>query len=266
MPYEMLPVLAEYCRKVGVEFLSTPFSPADFVAIDPLVPLHKIASYEISHVHLIRAAARSGKPLILSTGASTEADIAWAVDTFHAEGGTNLCLMQCTAKYPAPMNSVNLRAIPWLRHRFRVSAGLSDHTREPFAAPVAAVAMGACVIEKHFTLHNRLPGADHGFALTPNELAAMVREVRLAEAALGSGAKDVQAVEEELAAYARRGLQATQDIAAGETLTEGGNFAILRPGKQKLGTHPCNLAKIAGHRASRRIGMGEGISPDDVAD
>jgi len=266
MPYEMLEDLADYCRKGGIDFMSTPFSPADFAAIDPFVAVHKIASYEISHIHLLRLAARSGKPLVLSTGASNEDDIAWAVETFHAEGGRDLCLLQCTAKYPAPISSLNLRAIPWLRQRFTVTAGLSDHSRDPTVGPVNAVALGARVIEKHYTLNNRLPGPDHSFALTPSELSLMVREIRKAEDALGDGIKQVLNMEKELAAYARRGIQATKAIKADDTLTEGENFAILRPGQQKLGLHPRYLDQIEGHKALRAIEPGEGLTLDDIAD
>ncbi len=266
MPYSMLPELRDYCGTMGIDFLSTPFSPADFAAIDPYVSVHKIASYEISHVHLIRLAARSAKPLVLSTGASTEDDIAWAVETFQAEGGRELCLLQCTAKYPAAMSSLNLRTIPWLRQRFGVASGLSDHSREPTVGPVAAVALGARVIEKHYTLDNRLPGPDHVFALTPEDLIRMVRGIRLAEQALGDSHKEILPAERELAAYARRGLQATTPIADREVLREGGNFAILRPGLQKLGAHPRYLDRVQGRKAARSIAPGEGISLDDVTD
>ena len=266
MPYEMVPELAAYCRRGGIAFMSSPFSPDDFAAIDPHVGAHKIASYEISHLRLIECAARSGKPLVLSTGASVEDDIAWAVDTFRANGGKDICLLQCTAKYPAPVSSLNLLTIPWLQRRFGVAAGLSDHSRAPTLAPVMAVALGARVIEKHYTLDNRLPGPDHSFALLPDELKRLVSEVRMAEQALGDGVKRVQAAEEELAAYARRGLQATRAIAPGETLRENENFAILRPGQQTLGAHPRHLARFAGRKARRAIKAGEGLRLDDAAD
>ena len=142
MPYEMISELAAYCGKSGIQFMSTPFSAADFAAVDPFVTVHKIASYEISHLRLIELAARSGKPLIMSTGASVEDDIDWAIQTFRANGGTELALLQCTASYPAPMDSLNLRVIPWLAQRFGVFSGLSDHSRDPTIGPVAAVALG----------------------------------------------------------------------------------------------------------------------------
>ena len=265
MPYEMLGELAGYCRERKVDFMSTGFSPADFKAIDPFVRVHKIASYEISHLNLLTLAARSGKPLILSTGASTEDDIAWAVDTFRAAGGRDLCLMQCTAKYPAPMGSLNLRTIEWLKRRFGAAAGLSDHSAEPTVAAVAAVALGARVIEKHYTLDKRLPGPDHAFAVTPSELTSLVREVRLAEQALGDGIKRVLPEEEELAKFAQRRLQATRDIRPGEVLQEGQNFDILRPGKQPRGEHPRNIEKFEGRKAARAIAAGQGLKLADVA-
>ncbi len=265
MPYEMLPELAEYCKCKGIDFMSTPFSPADFAAIDPFVSIHKIASYEISHIHLIRLAARSGKPLVLSTGASNEEDIAWAVDAFHDEGGKELCLLQCTAKYPAPPSSLNIKTIPWLQQRYGVAAGLSDHSRSPVVAPIMAVALGASVIEKHYTLDNRLPGPDHSFALTPSELACLVQDVRIAEEALGDGMKQVLPAEKELAAYARRGLQATCVIQAGEVLKEGRNYDVLRPGQQQLGAHPKFISNIEGRKAARSIALGDGITLDDIS-
>jgi N-acetylneuraminate synthase len=266
MPYEMLAELAEYCGRQGILFMSTPFSPEDFAAIDPFVSVHKIASYEISHPHLLRLAGASGKPTVLSTGASGEDDIAWAVDRYNEAGGTQLCLLQCTAKYPAPIESMNLKVIPWMKSRFGVTVGLSDHSRDPVLAPLAAVAMGARVVEKHYTLDNRLPGPDHSFAITPSELISMVSGIRAVEQMLGDGVKQVMAAEEELAAYARRGVQATRAIAAGDIFEEGKNIAVLRPGQQTLGIHPRHLAAIEGRPAQRTIGVGEGLRIGDWAE
>jgi N-acetylneuraminate synthase len=263
MPYEMVAELAAYCRSRGIAFMSTPFSVDDFAAVDPHVEVHKVASYEISHPHLLRAAGGSGKPLLLSTGASTEADIAWAVATYRAAGGRDLCLLQCTAKYPAPLGAMNLRTIPWLKARFGVAAGLSDHSRDPLYAPLAAVALGASVVEKHYTIDNRLPGPDHGFAITPDELKKMVSGIRAVEQALGDGVKRVLTAEEELATYARRGVQATRAIVRGEILREGENIAVLRPGVQALGVHPRHLRDVEGKPATRDIGIGEGVHPGD---
>jgi sialic acid synthase SpsE/RimJ/RimL family protein N-acetyltransferase len=264
MPYEMIADLAGYCRDKRIEFLSTGFSAEDIAAIDPFVSIHKIASYEISHPHLLALAARTAKPIILSTGASEEADIAWAVETFREAGGRDLCLLQCTADYPAPVSGLNLRTIPWLRRRFGVATGLSDHSREPALGPVVAVALGARVIEKHFTLNNRLPGPDHSFALLPHELKEMVRQVRSAEASLGDGVKRILPEERELSSFARRGLQATREIAAGEILREGVNYAVLRPGKQNRGVHPRFRERLEGRPSIRRIPLGDGLRLDDA--
>lgn len=263
MPYEMIADLAAYCKELGVEFMSTPFSEDDFRAVDPYVRVHKIASYEISHPHLIELAARSGKPLILSTGAATESEIAWAVDLFYANGGKELVLLQCTAKYPAESASMNLLTIPWLKQRFHVEVGLSDHSRDPLVAPIAATALGARVIEKHFTINNNLPGPDHFFAVTPHELEAMVRAIRDAEAMRGDGVKMVEECEEELRTFARRGIQALQQIKKGDVFREGKNIGILRPGQQRQGIHPRHLDDIEGKTATRDIAAGSGILKGD---
>lgn len=265
MPYGMIGRLAAACRKRRIEFMSSFFSPRDFEAVDPHVKVHKIASYEISHPQLLALAARAKKPLILSTGASTLRDIAWAVRYFRSMGGGALCLMQCTAKYPAPFHALNLKVIPALARSFGVTTGFSDHSRDPWIAPVAAVALGARVIEKHFTLDNRLAGPDHAFAVTPTQLKQMVSAVRRCEEALGDGHKRVLSEERELRAYAQRALQAMRRIARGERLCLDENIAVLRPGKQPKGLHPMHLARVAGRRASRAINAGRGIRHEDVA-
>jgi N-acetylneuraminate synthase len=263
MPYPLIPKLAEHATRRGLDFMSTAFSLPDFEAVDPHVSVHKIASYEISHVRLIERAARSGKPTIMSTGAATLDDVAWAVAHFQAHGGGPLCLLQCTAKYPAPPEAMNLRAIETLRARFSLPVGLSDHSLHPTHAPIAAAALGACVVEKHFTLDRRLPGPDHAFAVTPDELADMVRGLRAVEQLRGTGEKVVLEAERELAAYARRGVQVTRPVAVGEMLVEGENLEILRPGNQPLGVHPRRLAEIEGRRATRALRIGEGLRDGD---
>lgn len=263
MPYEMIHELADYCRKCGIAFMSTPFSKKDFQVVDPYVERHKIASYEISHVHLIELAASSGKPTFISTGASTEEEVLWAVKTFYEKGGRELTLMQCTAKYPADDDEMNLRAIPWMKSRFQVPVGLSDHSRDPLLAPLAAVALGATVIEKHITLSNHLPGPDHAFAILPGELHQMIQAIRKVTKMKGSGVKTVLPCEKELREFARRGLQALQPIREGDCFKEGGNVAILRPGKRGLGVHPKYLSQLEGRQAKRFIEAGSGIKFGD---
>lgn len=263
MPYTMIATLAEHCQSQGVEFMSTPFSPEDFDAIDPYVKRHKIASYEIGYLHLIEKAAKSGKPTIISTGAATEDEISWVVDLYRKMGGRDLTLLQCTACYPAEAPTLHLKSIPWLKQRYRSNVGLSDHSRHPICAPVAAVALGAKAIEKHFTLNNLLPGPDHAFAVTPNELKEMVHAVRRAEQMLGSEVKIVDPSEEELRNFARRGIQAIRPIKKGEVFEEGVNIDILRPGNQTLGVYPRYICEICGRIAKRNISEGAGIQRGD---
>jgi N-acetylneuraminate synthase len=264
MPYDLIAEIAEYCQTVAIEFMSTPFSVADADAVDPHVRRHKVASYELNHVRLLERLAASAKPLIVSTGAATIDDIAFCLTTLRDAGAADVTLLQCTSSYPAPPESLNLKVIPQLVQEFGVPAGLSDHSRDPIVAPVAAVALGAVVIEKHFTVDNRLPGPDHAFALVPRELSAMVRAVRLAERASGDGVKVVDEHETELRRFAVRAIQATRTIEEGEPLLEGDNLDVLRPGKRSPGMHPRYLKALAGRRAARRIPMGEGIQLDDV--
>lgn len=265
MPYEMVPELHAYCSKAGIYFLSTPFSKQDFAAVDPFVTMHKIASYEINHVRLLELAAASKKPILLSTGASVEEDIAWAVDFLKAHESGPVTLMQCTLRYPTPVESANLKVIPWLHQRFGLPVGLSDHTRDPIVAPVTAVALGATVIEKHYTLDNRLPGPDHFFAITAEELKQMVRAIRETEQLLGNGNKEIELAEEEMYRFGRRGVQALLDINVGDILREGVNVDILRPGKQSRGAHPKFLSQIEGKQALRPIKAGSGLQPGDWA-
>jgi N-acetylneuraminate synthase len=264
MPYDMIGEMAAYSAEQGIEYMSTPFSVADAAAVDPHVRRHKVASYEINHVRLLEALAGTGKPLIVSTGAASDEDIVFAMATLQGAGAKDITLLQCTASYPAPIESLNLRVIPWLTERFGVPAGLSDHSRDPIVGPTAAVALGARVIEKHFTMDNRLPGPDHAFAIEPEELMAMVRSIRAAEQALGSPGKDIQPDEAELRRFAVRSIQAVTDIAEGQSLVEGENVDVLRPGRRSAGMHPKYLDSLIGRRAVRAIAAGDGVCEDDV--
>ena len=259
MPEEMIIQMAEHCKKCGIEFMSSVFSPRDFALIDPLVSRHKIASYEINYQELITLVAHSKKPLILSTGASAVSDIDYAVSLFQNEGGGELTLLQCTAKYPAEPDSMNLNVIPWLKARYQVKSGLSDHSLDAFQAPLAAVALGATCIEKHFTLSRTLSGPDHGFALEPQELKAMVSSIRAVEAMKGSSYKNILESEKELYLFCRRGIQALHDIQPGEILKINRNIAVLRPGKRSVGVHPKHILEVNGKKALDFIKKGEGI-------
>lgn len=263
MPYDMIPELADYCKMQKIEFMSTPFSVNDAKAIDPFVLRHKIASFEINHLRLIEFIARTKKPLILSTGASTLEEIEWAINHFNKNGGKEITLLHTISKYPAPLSSLNLQIIHELQEKFNVTVGFSDHSRDPVIGPVTAVAMGGKIIEKHFTLHNKLPGPDHGFALTPNELKIMVKSIRDCELTLNSNKKNILPEELELREFAHRGIQAIKDIKKNDIFKEGENIDILRPGKQKQGIHPKNLEELEGKNSKRDISKGDGISQED---
>ena len=263
MPYEMIPKLAKYSKKKNIEFMSTPFSVEDAKAIDPYTNYHKIASYEISHLRLIEYIASTGKPTFLSTGASNKEEIKWALETFFSNGGGKITLLQTTAKYPAPISSLNLKAMIDLKNEFDVDVGLSDHSTDPIIGPVIATALGASVIEKHFTLDKKLPGPDHSFALNPNQLKEMIRSIRDAEKGLGSGEKVVLDEESELRDYAQRTIQCIKPISKGDIFVEGENVNVLRSGKQRKGLHPKFLEKIQGRKSTRNIPIGDGVMEED---
>lgn len=262
MPYEWLPTLQARCRQRGVIFLASAFDEESADRLDAFVDAFKIASYEMTHVPLLRHIAAKAKPVIMSTGAANLSEVGESVDAFREAEGASLVLMQCTAAYPAPMEALDLRSIVTMARAFDVPVGLSDHSRDAVLAPIAAVALGASIIEKHFTLSNDLPGPDHRFAVEPHELEALVKAVRLTEAALGTGAKVVHPAEEELRAFARRSIFAVRDIAAGETFTHQ-NIAVLRCGKNPRGLEPSQFDAVLSRKAIRPIASGTPIHHAD---
>jgi len=230
LPREWQAELAAHAAARGIAFFSSPF---DYRAVDELdalgVPAFKIASFEIVDLPLIRYAAAKRRPMIISTGLATYEDVQDALEACWAAGNRDVVLLQCASLYPAPPARMNLRAIATLRQAFGVPVGLSDHTLGIHVAS-AAVGLGACVVEKHFTLSRSLPGPDHPFAVEPAELAEMVRQIREVEAALGDGRKLGPAPdEEEMHQKARRSLIAARRIPKG-TRIERDMIAIKRPG------------------------------------
>ena len=218
----------------------------------------------MTHYPLLEHVAGKGKAVIVSTGTATMAEVADMVETARRVGVRDLALMQCTAAYPAPLDSLNLRTIPAMRDRFGVPVGLSDHSRDPVLGPVAACALGASLLEKHFTLSNRLPGPDHAFALEPAELAQMVRAVRDVETTLGSGEKEVQPIEAELRAFARRSVFTVQPVKAGEPFTVG-NVAVLRCGTLTPGLEPREFTRVLTRRAARDLDAEQPVTADECA-
>lgn len=260
MPYEMIPELAKMCKNNNIHFMSTPFSIEDAKQIDPFVEIHKIASYEINHVRLIEFLANTKKPILISTGASTIKEIDFAVNLCKKMKNENIILLQCTSKYPAPLSSINLSVIKTLRKKYNIPVGLSDHSIEPTIAPVLSLGFGSSVIEKHFTLNKNLPGPDHSFALEPDELQKMVKSIRNAESAIGKEKKGVLEIEKELQKFAKRSLQAINEIKKGDILKEGKNFDVLRPGNNTRGLEARFLTKCNGKKAIKDIKIGEGIT------
>ena len=252
MPYEWLPELRDHSHARGLAFLSTPFHEEAVELLDEYVDAFKLASYELTHDPLLRDVARRGKPVLLSTGACDLDDIRHAVEVLQSGGCEDLVLLQCTAAYPAPPDTANVRALVTLRDELGLPTGLSDHTRDPTAAPMAATALGAVAIEKHFTLSNEHDGPDHAFAVEPDELGRLIQGVRRIEAVLGTGTKQVQAVEEELHAFARRSIFTTTDIAAGEEFSRD-NVDVLRAGKLGAGLAPGELGRVLSSVAARDL-------------
>lgn len=263
MPYEWLPKLARHCARRALTFLATPFDEEAADRIDPYVQAFKIASYEMTHVPLVQHVARKGKPVMVSTGTARLDEVAETVAAFRTTGNPNLILLQCTAAYPAPLEALNLRAMDALRDCFDVPTGFSDHSRDPLIAPLAAVARGAAVVEKHFTLSNALPGPDHKFAVEPAELRLMVERIRQTERVLGTGEKTVEPVEEELRAFARRSVFAIRRIAAGELFTAE-NIAVLRCGQCRPGLAPVEFPSLLGRRAAREVAADSSVQPEDI--
>ncbi|RLE08392.1 pseudaminic acid synthase, partial [Candidatus Aerophobetes bacterium] len=219
MPWEWQPKLKKIADEIGIDLFSTAYDPTAVDFLEEMgVPVHKVASFEIVDIPLIERMARTGKPLIISTGMATLSEIEEAVQTAQRAGATQIALLKCTSAYPAPPEEMNLRTIPHLAEAFGVPVGLSDHTLG-IAVPVAAVALGACIVEKHFTLSRDVPGPDSAFSLEPHEFKAMVEAIRTAEKALGEVRYEVEEQEAKSRVF-RRSLFVVKDMKAGEVFTE----------------------------------------------
>jgi pseudaminic acid synthase len=260
MPWEWQPKLKQAAEDLGMECFSSAF---DASAVDFLetmnVPAHKVASCELVDVPLIQKMAATGKPLIMSTGMATIEEIEEAVTTARRAGAAQIALLKCTSAYPAPAEEMNLRTIPELERRFEVPVGLSDHTMG-VAVPVAAVSMGACIIEKHLTLSRAAGGPDSGFSLEPGEFKAMVNAVRTAEKALGTVYFGVSERERSSRVF-RRSLFVVRDLKKGEKFTAE-NVRSIRPGH---GLHTRHLAEVLGRVATDDIARGTPLRWDLVS-
>lgn len=260
-PWEWQPKLKKIANEIGLDLFSTPF---DDTAVDFLerldMPAYKVASFENCDLPLLRRIARTSKPIIMSTGMATLEEIIEAVSTIREAGGRQLALLKCTSAYPALPEEMNLRTIPDLAAAFDVPVGLSDHTLGT-AVSVAAVALGASIVEKHFTLSRRIPGPDSAFSLEPHEFKEMVEAIRTTEKALGRVHFGVSPQEAKSRVF-RRSLFVVQDVQAGEIFTST-NIRSIRPG---YGLHTRHLEEILGCTAARNIQRGTPLAWDMVGE
>ena len=258
-PWEWHPELGRVARELGLQLFSTPFDETAVEYLEEMnVSVYKVASFELVDIPLIRCIARTGKPIIMSTGMASRAEIEDALEAARGEGAREIALLKCTSAYPAPAESMNLRTIPDLAASWDVVVGLSDHSFG-IEVPVAAVALGAAIVEKHFTLSRSVPGPDSAFSLEPDEFKAMVTAVRKVEQALGSIHYGVADHEKPIVVF-RRSLFVVEDVEAGEELTRE-NVRVIRPGH---GLAPKYLGDVLGRKASRGLSRGSPLSWSDL--
>ena len=245
LSYDSFVRLKEYCDKIGICFLSTPF---DFDSIDFLnslnMPFWKIPSGEVTNYPYLVALAKTGKPVVMSTGMCEMSEISDAIKVLKDNGTKDIKLLHCNTEYPTPFEDVNLAAMKTIRDAFNVEVGYSDHTKG-IEVPIAAVALGATIIEKHFTLDRNMEGPDHKASLEPDELKQMVNSIRNIEKAIGTGQKEPSASEKKNIAIARKSIVAKKVIKAGEILSPD-NITVKRPG---TGISPMRWNEIIGTKA-----------------
>jgi N-acetylneuraminate synthase len=254
-PWEWQPKLKKIADDLGMQLFSSAFDDSAVDFLEQLnVPAHKVASFELVDIGLIQKMARTGKPLIMSTGMASEDEISEAVEAARVAGATQIALLKCTSAYPAPPEEANLLTIPELARRFGCPVGLSDHTMG-IAVPVVAVALGACIIEKHLCLRRADGGPDGAFSLEPQEFKAMVEAVRIAEKALGA-VQFASGPREASSRKFRRSLFVVEDIKKGELFTKQ-NVRSIRPSD---GLHPRHLNEVLGKRAASDVERGTPLS------
>jgi pseudaminic acid synthase len=258
-PWEWQPKLKQVAEDLGLDLFSSPF---DSTAVDFLesmnVPAYKVASFELVDIPLIRKIARTGKPVIMSVGMASMEEIEEAIDEAKQEGCQQIALLKCTSAYPASPVEMNLKTIPYLAERFKVPVGLSDHSMTT-AVPVSAVALGACIVEKHFILSRAVAGPDRGFSLEPDEFEEMARAIRVTEQALGTVCFDLSERETSSRVF-RRSLFVVSNVKKGEVFTTE-NVRSIRP---SYGLHTRYLEQILSKQASCDIEAGTPLTWDMV--
>lgn len=256
LPREWHWAIAEYCRGIGIHFLSSPYDKEAVDLLDEIgVPAFKIGSGEITFLSQVEYIAGKGKPVILGTGASSMGEVEEAVNTIRATGNQDIILLQCVTNYPSPIEYANIKTMVTLREAFQVLVGYSDHSPGS-VVPIGAVALGASVIEKHLTFDKKRKGPDHPYAMDVPEMAAMIRDVRLLETALGSPIKQLTPAEAETVIIQRRGLFARIDIPAGATIT----LEMIAPLRPATGIAPKYIDLVVGRKAKVDIADGEPIT------
>jgi len=259
-PWEWQPKLKQVADKLGLHLFSTPF---DHTAVDFLedmnVPAYKVASFEFVDLPLLRKIAKTGKPIIMSTGMASLAEIDEAVHTVRNAGAKQIALLKCTSAYPALAEEANLNTIPHLAQTFGVVAGISDHTLGN-AVAVASVALGACIVEKHFTLSRKDPGPDSSFSMEPEQFKAMVKDIRTVEKALGKVSYEITE-KQKVSRVFRRSLFTVKDIEKGEAFDED-NVRSIRPG---YGLHTRYLGAVLRSRAEKNIKKGTPLQWDLIS-
>ena len=253
--------ISEHCQESGIQFLSTPF---DRISADRLqqlnVPAFKMSSGDLTDSPLLEHVARFQKPMILSTGMAYMSEVADALKAIRAAGNPRVILLHCVSNYPAAAADANLRALRSMMDEFQLPVGFSDHTEGPVVA-LAAVALGACVIEKHLTLDRKLPGPDHQASLEPNEFRSFVSDIRRVESALGNGVKEPAQSESDTRNVARRSLVAAVGLEEGTLLTAD----MLNEKRPGTGIPPSAIGQVIGKKLRRRIEPNEMLSWSDLS-
>jgi N-acetylneuraminate synthase len=257
MPWDWYPRLKEVAQKLGIDLFSSPFDASAVNFLEEMnVPAYKVASSELIDIPLLKKIALTGKPVIMSTGMATKEEISDAVEAVRGEGNNQIALLKCTAAYPALPEEMNLKTIPQLAAEFGVPVGLSDHSMV-IEVSIAAVALGASIIEKHFTLSRQDKSVDSAFSLEPVEFRNMVDAVRKVEEALGE-VKYGSAGREKISREYRRSLFVVEDVRAGEEITEK-NVRSIRPGQ---GLAPRLLNDVLGRKARCDLKKGTPLAWD----
>lgn len=260
-PWEWQPLLKEEAEKIGIDFLSTPFDNTSVDFLEEMgILFYKIASFELVDLPFLSYVASKAKPIIMSTGMATLEEIQESVNTIYDAGNRQLALLKCSSAYPADPAQMNLRTIPDMKERFGIPVGLSDHSMGAFSA-ATSVALGGCIIEKHFCLGRDIENPDASFSMTPEEFQQMVRDVRATEAAMGTASYGVSGQEESNVCF-RRSLFVVKDIAAGEKLTPD-NIRSIRPA---YGLKPKYYHDVLGKAVKHDLKRGTPLRFEDLAE